>query len=101
GTPGCGGSRSVDTALPAHAWRPPPARHARRAWTGTPPWIGARSVARTLAGSIDLVGTQRRSVAGERARSPFLCSDFLQDLDVHDPFGQHLLEPSVLRLQLP
>ena len=43
----------------------------------------------------------RRSVAGARARLPFFCGDFLQDLDVHDRLGQQLLEPTVLGLKLP
>jgi len=50
----------------------------------------------TLVGSINLVGIRRRSAAGGRARSPFFCGDFLEDLDVHDTLGQHLLEPAVL-----
>jgi hypothetical protein len=75
----------------------------RRAAPGaidSPLSIEPHSTARTLAGQIGLVGTHRQSADDARARSPFFCSDFLQDLDVHHPFGQHLLQPSVFRLRL-
>ena len=91
GTPGCADSRSADTAPRARASPPPPAHRASPVATlahcrSSHAQQRARSSDRSA--SLAYVGDLS---ADERARSPFFCGDFLQDLDVHDSLGQTFL----------
>src|SRR6266480_4551358 len=98
---GCDGSRSAGTAPTA----PSSARSPPHLWPASGP------------GSSTLIAPQRTAcrpaaprahapshtplAVGEPARSPVFCGDFLHHLDLEITLGHQLLQPSVLRLEVP
>src|SRR5262245_51329085 len=95
---GCGGSRSADTAPTAPSFAQPRAPLSLPSGPGSSiPSAPPRTACRLAAPRDHALG-HTQLAAGEPARSPVFCRDFLHDLDLEITLGNQLLEPRILGL---